>query len=216
MSLNALLTQRREAASANLPKETHTAMMKATKDLQDSNMVEKAPKQGEKLIPFDLPNQLGDLRHLSTLLEKGPVVITFYRGGWCPYCNFELQAFQEVLADIQNTGASLVAITPELPDASLSTQEKNGLGFEVLSDTNSDYARELGLVFTLPDEIKPIYENFGISVEQHNGEGQFDLPLAATFVIKQDGVIHSAFVDVDYTQRKEPSEIVAELNALNG
>ena len=93
MSLNALLTQRREAASANLPKETHTAMMKATKDLQDSNMVEKAPKQGEKLIPFDLPNQLGDLRHLSTLLEKGPVVITFYRGGWCPYCNFELQAF---------------------------------------------------------------------------------------------------------------------------
>ena len=102
------------------------------------------------------------------------------------------------------------------PDASLSTQEKNGLGFEVLSDTNSDYARELGLVFTLPDEIKPIYENFGISVEQHNGEGQFDLPLAATFVIKQDGVIHSAFVDVDYTQRKEPSEIVAELNALNG
>ncbi|MEH6446254.1 MAG: peroxiredoxin-like family protein [Oceanospirillaceae bacterium] len=214
MPLNTLLTQRREAASTGLPTETHAAMMKATKDLQNSKMIDNAPKVGDKLAVFNLPNQTGEQRQLTTLLESGPVVITFYRGGWCPYCNFELQAYQDVLSDIQNTGATLIAITPELPDASLSTTEKNKLGFEVLSDEGSLYARQLGLVFTLPDEIKPIYEGFGINLEQHNGEGQFDLPLAATFVVNQEGIIHSAFVDVDYTQRREPSEIVTELQSL--
>jgi len=140
--------------------------------------------------------------------------MTFYRGGWCPYCNLELKAYQDQLTNIKAENATLVAITPELPDVSLSTAEKNALEFEVLSDVNSDYARSLGLVFSLADELRPIYLSFGIEIEKHNGEGQFDLPLAATFVIAQDGTVASAFVDADYTTRQEPAEVVAALKTL--
>ena len=108
----------------------------------------------------------------------------------------------------------MVAITPELPDSSLSTTEKNALKFEVLTDVNSQYAASLGIVFSLPEELRSIYLSFGIEVEKHNGAGQFDLPLAATFVIAQDGTIASAFVEADYTARKDPTEVVAELKKL--
>ena len=140
--------------------------------------------------------------------------MTFYRGGWCPYCNLELRAYQAVLPEIKAVGAVLVAITPELPDASLSTSEKNELEFEVLTDANSDYSREIGLVFTLPARLRPIYETFGINVEAHNGDGQFDLPLAATFIVDVDGSIASAFVNADYTVRAEPSDVVEVLRSL--
>lgn len=214
MTLSDQLTQIREASKANLPAETHAAMLNATQQLVASNMTENAPKVGDKLLAFNLPNATGEYRDLNTLLEKGPVVLTFYRGGWCPYCNLELAAYQNVLSDINAAGATLVAITPELPDASLSTTEKNALAFEVLSDENADYARNLGIVFTLPEELRPIYSSFGIEVEQHNGEGQFDLPLAATFIIDTNGIITNAFVEADYTLRQEPSEIVEKLKSL--
>ena len=94
----------------------------------------------------------------------------------------------------------------------MSTSEKNELEFEVLTDINSDYAREIGLVFTLPEELRPIYKSFGIELEAHNGKGQFDLSLAATFVVRVDGTITYAFVAADYTQRAEPADIVKELN----
>ena len=189
-------------------------MMNATEELATSGITEAAPKVSDKLTSFNLPNQKGEAQSLEALLEKGPVVLTFYRGGWCPYCNLELRAYQEILSDIKMEGASLVAITPELPDASLSTSEKNELQFEVLTDKNSNYAREIGLVFTLPETLRPIYENFGIHIEEHNGSGQFDLPLAATFVLRQDGTIASAFVDADYTKRQEPSDVLNVLKEI--
>ena len=108
----------------------------------------------------------------------------------------------------------MVAVTPELPDSSLSTVEKNELDFEVLSDVNSDYARELGIVFTVSEELRPLYESFGINIEKHNGKGQYDVPLASTFIIDVNGTISYAFVAVDYTLRAEPEEIIAELKSL--
>jgi len=214
MSLTTQLTEKRESSKQNLPADIHAKMIGATKTLSETDIVSKSPKAGEKLLNFDLPNQLGEKRNLTELLKTGAVVLTFYRGGWCPYCNLELRAYQNVLEDIKATGATLVAISPELPDASLSTSEKNELAFEVLSDQNSNYARELGLVFSLPEELRPIYLSFGIDVEKHNGEGQFDLPLAATFIIGTDGIIIDAFVDADYTQRKEPNEIIKKLENI--
>lgn len=215
MSLNAQLTEKRQASKDGLPADIHAAMMKATKELSETGIVAKAPQVGEKLLNFELPNASGTNSNLQEILKEGPVVLTFYRGGWCPYCNLELQAYQAVLSDINAAGATLIAITPELPDESLSTSEKNELAFEVLTDKNSEYARELGLVFTLPEELRPIYSSFGIDVEKHNGKGQFDFPLAATFVIGTDGIIVDAFVDADYTQRKEPSETVKVLNDIS-
>ncbi len=211
MSLTEQLAELKKQSLLKTPENIQAIMQDATKRLSESELEGKAPKTGEKLRNFTLSNQLGKERKLDKMREKGPVVVTFYRGGWCPYCNLELRAYQAVLQDIKAAGATLVAITPELPDASLSTSEKNELEFEVLSDSNSDYARELGLIFTLPEELRSIYASFGIDVEKHNGKGQFDLPLAATFIVGVDGIITSAFVNADYTLRKEPAEIVKEL-----
>lgn len=214
MSLQEDLSTLKAQYLALIPKEVTKTMFADLEKLDKSGLVVGAPKAGEKLKDFSLSNQLGEVQNLTQLRAKGPVVVTFYRGGWCPYCSLELRAYQTILQDIKDTGAALVAITPELPDASLSTSEKLELEFEVLTDFNSDYAREIGLVFTLADELRPIYESFGIDVEKHNGKGQFDLPLAATFVIAVDGTITSAFVNADYKLRAEPADIVKELKSL--
>lgn len=214
MSLQDQIAEYKAGFVQKAPLNVQELMKLATQNLADSGIVDKAPKVADTLPAFALPNQNGDEVTLAALLAKGPVVVTFYRGGWCPYCNLELKAYQDQLANIKAQNATLVAITPELPDASLSTAEKNALEFEVLSDVNSEYAKSLGLVFSLPEELRPIYLSFGIDVEKHNGEGQFDLPLAATFVIAQDGTVASAFVDADYTARQEPAEIVEALKAL--
>jgi len=198
---------------SKVPEEIQATMAKATQILAASGITKKAPNNNDKLPNFRLTNQHGNTQTLEQLLSTGPVVVTFYRGGWCPYCNIELRAYQEVLSEINAAGARLVAITPELPDNSLSTTEKNELGFEVLSDLNSEYARSIDLAFTMPEELRPIYENFGIHIEAYNGKGQFDLPLAATYVIAQDGTIINAFVDADYTKRQEPSVAVEALKA---
>lgn len=199
-----------EVASA----EVYATMLGATEELIKSGITDKAPKEGSVLPNFVLPNQNKQERTLDELLSDGNVVLTFYRGGWCPYCNLELRAYQEALSDITAAGAQLIAVSPELPDESLSTHEKNELAFEVLTDKDSSYARDLGIVFTLPEVLRPIYLGFGIDVEKHNGQGQFDLPLAATFIVGAGRKVLAAYVDADYTKRKEPSEVVSALKSM--
>ncbi|AZG74116.1 peroxiredoxin-like family protein [Shewanella livingstonensis] len=214
MSLSAQLTEKRDATKANLPAQTLAIMSDATLNLKLSGIIDSAPKAGDKLAEFSLINSLGETRHLADLLAKGPLVVTFYRGGWCPYCNLALRAYQQHLAEFKQLGATLVAITPELPDMSLSTAQKNELEFDVLSDVNAEYARQLGLVFSLPESVRELYQNFGVEVEKHNGADQFDFPLAATFVVAKDGIIAKAFVDADYTYRLAPEDIISSLKAL--
>lgn len=214
MSLKTQLSDFMESFRANVTGDTLAIVDEATEDLANTDIVDRSPKVGDTLLNFSLPNQSGELRELKTLLEKGPLVVTFYRGGWCPYCNLELKAYQEMLEEITAEGAALIAITPELPDASLTTTEKNALKFEILSDADSHYARELGIVFSLPTELRPVYEGFGIDVEKHNGTGQFDLPLPATYVVAQDGTVVSAYANADYTQRQEPAEMLEKLKAI--
>ncbi|MCG8669794.1 MAG: AhpC/TSA family protein [Pseudomonadales bacterium] len=214
MSLHAELEAFKKEFLANVPEDVQTLMGNATRALEASGLADKALTEGQQLPDAELINATGEKVQLSDLLNNGPLVITFYRGGWCPYCNLELRSYQRHLAEIRDTGATLVAITPELPDASLSTAEKNELAFEVLSDINAAFAKQLGLVFALPEELRPVYKSFGIDLEEYNGEGQFELPMAATFVINGDGVVASAFVDADYTKRQEPSEVIAALKNL--
>ena len=213
MPLSKDIAEYKASFTAKVPEDIQATMANATSELANSGIVTQAPLEGDTLADFTLSNQNSKSTSLNDLLTNGPLVITFYRGGWCPYCNLELRAYQEVFADIKAAGATLVAVTPELPDNSLSTVEKNALDFEVLSDVNSGYARSIGLVHTLAEELRPIYEGFGIHVEAHNGSGQFDLPFAATYVVGQDKKIISAFIDADYTQRQEPSEVVNVLQS---
>ncbi|MEM0924882.1 MAG: peroxiredoxin-like family protein [Planctomycetota bacterium] len=164
---------------------------------------------------FKLPDANGNTIELSSLLDNGPVVLTFYRGGWCPYCNIELRALQSALPQIQSQGASLVAVSPQTPDQSLSTAEKNELEFRVLSDFGNQVAADYGLVFSLPEPLRPIYADFGIDLPAYNGDETFELPVPATYVIDREGYVRYAFVNADYRRRAEPSDIVAALESLS-
>jgi peroxiredoxin len=142
-------------------------------------------------------------------------VISFYRGGWCPYCNIELRKLLRVLPEIKKLGASLVAISPQLPDNSLTTEEKNHLEFPVLSDVGNVVARRFGIVFTLPEELLQAYESFHHGLRKMNGEdGATELPIPATLVLDRNGVIRFAFVDEDYTRRLDPEFVLGKLQKL--
>lgn len=201
-------------SSRRISPDIRRIMEAETSRLRASALLATAPRAGDKLPPFSLTNQHGATTHLEDLLAQGPAVITFYRGGWCPYCNLELRAYQHLLPEIRLLGATLVAITPELPDSSLTTTQKNELEFEVLTDLHSEYGREIGIVFTLSEELRTIYSNFGLDLEKHNGAGQYSLPCPATFVIDTDGTIVYAFIDADYTIRAEPERVLQALKTL--
>ena len=214
MNLTQELNAYKAKFKANQPEEIKSVMTQATTDLINNRLAEKSISTGDKLPNFSLPNALGEEVTLKSLLSKSALVISFYRGGWCPYCNMELRALQQALPEMEARGATLVAISPETPDSSLSTKEKNELSFEVLSDRGNVLARQLGLVFTLPESLRPIYQNFGIDIPAHNGDTTFELPLPATYVISADGTVVYSFASADYTQRLEPLEIVKALDKL--
>lgn len=179
-----------------------------------SGIVESAKNVGDIAPNFTLKNALGEEVSLQDYLDKGPVVLVWYRGGWCPYCNLNLHYLQEALPQIKAQGASLVALTPELPDQSISTSEKHDLEFEVLSDIGNVVARDYGVVFTLTDDVAKIYnKKFGLN--DYNGDTSNELPLAVTYIIDSDGKITYAFLDADYRKRAEPTEIVSFLESMN-
>jgi peroxiredoxin len=214
MSLATELESFRTDFMGKVPPEIREAMRRADLDLAGSGIAERALKAGDLAPDFVLPDALGGQVRLSTLLAKGNVVLSFYRGGWCPYCNLELRALQLALPAFLQLGATLVAVSPQTPDASLSTAEKNALAFPVLSDANSRVARAFGVAFDLSDELRPIYARFGHALPDVNGDASWQLPIPATYVIGRDGVITLAFVDVDYRNRLEPADIVATLRAM--
>ncbi|GHO46709.1 peroxiredoxin-like family protein [Ktedonospora formicarum] len=182
--------------------------------LMASEAVSKALKVGERVSDFTLPDALGNLVTFSTLLQRGPVVVSFYRGAWCPYCNLQLRAYQQALPQIQELGASLVAISPQTADHSLSLMEKQELTFTVLSDVGNRVARQFGLVFTLDESVRAAHKQVGMDLPVYNGDESWELPMPGTFVIDQSGIACLAFVDPNFTQRLEPSTIIAKLEKL--
>ena len=189
-------------------------MLAATEKLTQSGITNNALKVGDKAPFFSLPKANNESISSAELLQKGPLVINFYRGGWCPYCNLELRAYQQILPEIKELGAQLAAISPNLPDKSLSTVKKNSLDFYVLSDVGNKVAGDFGLVFTLDEELLPIYKQFGIILSEENGDDSFELPIPATYVLNSDGAIVLAFPDADYTKRLEPEEVVNVLRTI--
>jgi peroxiredoxin len=169
-----------------------------------------AKNVGDKAPNFSLTNATGDTVQLSDYLKKGKVILTWYRGGWCPYCNLTLRSLQQSLPGFKEKGASLLALTPEVPDKSISTSEKHNLEFEVLSDIGNGVARDYGVVFTLIPELAESYQT-GFDLHSYNGDESNELPLAATYIINQKGIIEYAFLHKDYRNRAEPSEILENL-----
>ena len=214
MSLKEELDAKNADVVKNVPPKLFTQMRSAVDELQKMGLSGLIPKKGEVLTYFNLPSQNGELIALDELLKKGPLVINFYRGRWCPYCNIELSAYQKILPEINKLGATFVAISPELPDDSLTDSEKSDMAFDVLTDKHLAYARSLYLTFTVPENVRNIYSDFGFDLEDKNGKGQHDLPMPATIIVGQDGVIIDCFAHEDYTQRKEPSDVLELLKAL--
>ena len=182
--------------------------------LAASQVAESARTVGDAAPDFSLPNAIGRPVSLSNLLGRGPVVLSFYRGGWCPFCSLELQALQAILPEIQSLGATLVGISPETPDNSLSTKQKQQLTFEILSDQGNRVARDYGLLFSVYEEMRPLYLEWGFDLPAVNGDDSWEIPVPATYVIDSGGVICAGHVDKDYTRRMEPAEILAALSTL--
>ena len=164
---------------------------------------------------FALPNAAGKSIVLKELLRSGPVILTFYRGGWCPYCNIQLRAYQSVLPQISASGARLVAISPQLPDNSLDTANKNALTFDVLSDVRNEVARSYGLVYSLPEEIRAALRSNNKALPSINGDQSWELPVPATYVIARDRLVALAYIEVDYRKRLEPEALIRCLKSLS-
>ncbi|EPR66383.1 peroxiredoxin-like family protein [Cyclobacterium qasimii] len=204
------LQQLKDKFNDTAPDETKTTYKKGIDEVVQSGIVEKARQVGDVAPDFVLSNAKGEKVKLSDQLKNGPVVLTWYRGGWCPYCNITLHHLQEALPEIKALGAQLLALTPELPDKSLSTSEKHNLAFEVLSDIDNKVGKDYGIVFHLIDGVAKIY-NEKFDLNAYNGNEENELPLAATYIIGQDGLIEYAFLDADYRNRANPEDLIAFL-----
>jgi len=204
---------KKNAFEASAPEEKLVIYAEGIAAVKNSGIYEKAKKVGDKAPNFTLKNALGKEVALADYLKKGPVVLTWYRGGWCPYCNLTLQRLQEELPNFNAAGANLLALTPEVPDKSMSTKEKHDLQFEVLSDVQNKIGKEYGIIYKLTDAVAESYQkSFGL--HEFNGDESNELPLAATYVIDTNGIIRYAFLDAEYRNRAEPSEIIEVLNKL--
>lgn len=210
------LDARRDAFLKRASPEIIQSQRKALADLQKTGITEQALNVGDKAPDFTLGGPEGKQVRFSDILENGPVVLTWYRGAWCPYCNIALASLTKHNDKFQKLGATLVALTPELPDTNSETVKEQGLPFEVLSDIDHKVADQYGLVFQLNDDTRERYQEKFKLVER-SGENAADrLPLAATYVIGTDGVITYAFLDADYRRRAEPEAILAALEKLRG
>jgi len=191
------------------------ALHRSTAELIASGAQNRALKAGQTAPEFTLPDADGDPVSSRALLARGPLIVTFYRGAWCPYCNFDLTALEEARSEIESRGASLIAISQQTAPNSRKSQRQNGLGFPILGDLGGKVAAQFGLRWTLPDYLREVHKALGADLAQFNGEDSWTLPMPARYVIEQDGTIAFAEVNADYTKRPEPSDILPVLDQLS-
>jgi peroxiredoxin len=215
MSLAEQLANRATQGKTSLPVDTQEMYRRALATLEESGIAEQALNVGDTAPDFELPNAVGEMVRLSDHLESGPVILSFYRGQWCPFCNLELQALQKSMDDIEVAGATLIAVSPNTPDTSLSTVEKHALTFPVLSDHDNLVAKQFRLVFEMTEENIENYREKGRDIPRFNGSDKWELPIPATYVIDTDRVIRYAYVDFNHRRRAEPSEVIAAAARLS-
>ena len=209
-------TEQVKAASAErLPAEVLAVFDQSIQNLLEKGVPDDAIKVGDTLESFSLDDATGTPVTLESLVEAGPAVVVFYRGGWCPYCNVALRTYQrELLPELAGFGARLVAISPQTPDQSLSTVEKAELEFTVLSDPGSRVALRIGIAFQQADEVLDAQRKLGLDLTQVNAEGLVNLPRPTVLIVDTDRTVRFVDVQPDYTARTEVADIIAALTGL--
>lgn len=214
MTLQDKLDAFKETFKTQVPAEALEAFGRSTQELIDSGQAERALQAGDQVPDFVLTDSDRNEVSLKDLLADGPVVLSFYRGVWCPYCNIELQALEEVATDIRERGATLVAISMQGASDSNKSQEQNKLSFPILTDKAGELANKFGLRWPLQDYVIPIHDGFGVRLPAIHGDGQWNLPMPARYVVDTDGSIAYSEVNPDYTRRPEPSDLFPVLDKL--
>lgn len=208
------------ACTQTMQKKNEPETMKNEQTLAKSGFIsvddaaKNALKVGDMMPAFELPNAKNETIKSVDLLKDSNLIVVFYRGDWCPYCNLYLKRLQENNQEFIKNGGKLVAISVENPDSSLSVTEKNKLEFEVLSDKNLDLARKFKLVYELPQETDEKYKGFGVDLVKDNGTAKPELPISATYIVNKKGEITYAFLDPDYKKRLDADVIIAELKKI--
>ena len=212
MSLAQQLKELTTKLHALVPAERLVVIEQQITDLTNASIAEHALKPGDRAPAFELHDGDGMLWSSEDLLRNGPLVIVFYRGRWCAYCNTQLAALQEVHSQIAGAEASLVAISPQTQKHSYVTRDMHKLRFPVLGDPVNHVVEKYGLVWRLSPELQHMYEAIMTKLPGYNGDQSWQLPLAATYIMQPGGVISYGRVDVDWRQRPEPEEILGHLN----
>ena len=215
MTLEESLAKLKAKIEGSMPQENVAIMHQATKDLETSGIGESILKVGDKAPEFILPNQEGKMISSKELLQKGDLIITFYRGVWCPYCNLDLGNLKRYKAQFEAQNVTMLSISPQLEKQNKQIVERQRLNFDLLSDIENKIAAQFGLRWTMKDPLKSLYKDaFKISLPNYNGDDSWTLPIPARFIIGTDGVIKYVEYSIDYTKRPNPDVLVEALKAI--
>ena len=215
MTLQESLDRLKTKIEGSMPPPFVQIMHQATADLEATGIGEGILKAESPAPEFQLPNQNGALVASKELLKNGPLVVTFYRGMWCPYCNTDLSNLKRYKGQLEELGASMLSISPQLPEFNKQITERHRLNFDLLTDSGNEVAAKFGLRWEMVDPLKALYrDNFGIKLPDFNGENSWTLPVPARFIIGTDGIIKYAEYAVDYTKRPNPDVVVEALQSL--
>ena len=212
--LNAQCAAVRDEFVASLPKDQQNTLMAAGQRLAESDVAAHAIGVNDAAPDFTLTDTGGHEFQLTEALLHGPIVLSFYRGGWCPFCSLELKALADREADIRNLGARLIAVSPELHEQNQAAAGELNLPFPLLFDEGNGIAHEYGLVMPVDKTVRPLYLQWGFDLPTFNGDDSWELPLPGTFIIDTSGTVRAAYVNKDYTQRMEPNDIIRALETI--
>ncbi|MBL4867446.1 MAG: AhpC/TSA family protein [Pseudomonadales bacterium] len=200
---------------SHMPEDVLKRIASITKELIAGEIEKNALGIGDPFPDFELSNTDGEVVTIPSLLEKADaVVINFYHGQWCPFCNYEINAYQQVMSKIRALRATFVGISPQLPDHAFSPREKRRLNFDVLFDKSNELAKRLGIVFELKGPLKDVYSEFGYDIPECNGDDTWQLPISSTYIVNKSGDIAQCFVDADYVHRTDPQQVLRILELM--
>ena len=203
-----------ETVTADLAQKALNTLREANQRFLDDGIAEDAPQLGDYFPSFILPNAYGQLINSRDLISQGPLIISFFKGSWSPYCELELRAFQHPLPDIKSRHAQLACISPMLPNHCMAIQEEAQLDYEMLSDVGNRLATELDLVYALPPDVIEVYQELGYNIPSYNGDQRWELPIPATYLVETTGKIALAHINFDCRKRLDPTAIIAVLSAI--